>query len=93
MSEHFKEAKGYDLYANAAELFREVGLETVVQTYVGNQSWGTPQQLLEKLEERRRLLGGFEMLVIPRYGGMDGDSAEASLRLFAKDVLPEVQSW
>ena len=34
-----------------------------------------------------------EMLVIPRYGGMDGDSGEASLRLFASDVLPEVQSW
>ena len=93
MSEHFKDVRGYDLYANAAELFRQVGVEPAVQTYVGIQAWGTPQQILEKLEARRKLLGGFETLVIARYGGMSGDLAEASLRLFAEQVLPELHGW
>jgi alkanesulfonate monooxygenase SsuD/methylene tetrahydromethanopterin reductase-like flavin-dependent oxidoreductase (luciferase family) len=93
MSEHFKDVRGYDLYANAAELFRQVGLEPAVQTYVGIQTWGTPRQILEKLEARKQLLGGFETLVIARYGGMSGELAEASLRLFAEQVLPELKSW
>jgi hypothetical protein len=93
MSEHFKDVGGYDLYANAAEVFRAAGMEPAVETYVGIQTWGTPRQLLEKLEERRRLLGGYELSLIARYGGMDIADAEASLRLFAGEVLPEIQAW
>jgi alkanesulfonate monooxygenase SsuD/methylene tetrahydromethanopterin reductase-like flavin-dependent oxidoreductase (luciferase family) len=93
MSEHFRETKGYDLYANAADAFRAVGMEPAMNTYVGIQTWGTPVQILEKLEARKRLLGGFETLVIARYGGMPVADAEKSLRLFAARVLPEVHSW
>jgi hypothetical protein len=88
MSEHFRKTKGYDLYANAADAFRAVGMELAMNTYVGIQTWGTPLQILEKLEARRRLLGGFETLVIGRYGGMSLEDAEKSLRLFAGKVLP-----
>jgi len=93
MSEHFRATKGYDLYANAADAFRAVGMELAMNTYVGIQTWGTPLQILEKLEARKRLLGGFETLVIGRYGGMSLEDAEKSLRLFAGKVLPEVHSW
>lgn len=93
MSEHFKDVKGYDLYANAADLFRQVGLEVSLQTYYGIQTWGTPEQILQKLEQRKELLGGFETLVIPRYGGMSVEDAEGSLRLFSQEVLPELRSW
>ena len=93
MSEHFKEVKGDDMYANASELFRQIGLDPAAQTYNDIQTWGTPQQILEKLEARKKLLGGFETLVIGRYGGMGGDDAEASLRLFAEQVLPEIRTW
>ena len=93
MSEHFKDLKGYELYKDAADLFRQGGLDLSLQTYYTIQTWGTPQQILEKLEQRKRLLGGFETLVIPRYGGMPLTDAEASLRLFSEQVLPELQSW
>ncbi len=93
MSEHFKDAKGYDLYANAAGLFRQLGVEPVLDTYVGIQTWGTPEQILTKLEQRKQLIGPFEMLVLGRYGGMPVDEAEASLRLFAEQVLPELHAW
>lgn len=93
MSEHFRETKGYDLYANAADAFRAVGMEPALHTYLGIQTWGTPLQILEKLEARKRLLGGFETLLISRYGGMSVEDAERSLRLFAGKVLPEVHSW
>ena len=93
MSEHFKDVKGYDMYASAADLFRQVGVENSANVYNGIQTWGTPQQILEKLEARKKLLGGFETLAIARYGGMSFDDAEASLQLFAEKVAPEVRSW
>jgi hypothetical protein len=93
MSDHFKDVGGYDLYASAAELFRAAGIEPAVATYVGIQTWGTPQQILERFEERRRLLGGFEVSLIARYGGMAVEDAEGSLRCFASQVLPELQGW
>jgi alkanesulfonate monooxygenase SsuD/methylene tetrahydromethanopterin reductase-like flavin-dependent oxidoreductase (luciferase family) len=93
MSEHFRGTKGYDLYANASDAFRAVGMEPALNTYHGIQTWGTPLQILEKLEARKRLLGGFETLVIARYGGMSFEDAEKSLRLFAGKVVPEVRAW
>ena len=93
MSDKFADVPGYALYANAAELFRQVGIEPAVASYLGVQTWGTPRQIIEKLEQRKKLLGGFETLAIGRYGGMPFEQAEASLRLFSERVLPEVHSW
>jgi len=93
MSDHFKDVKGYDTYASASELFRQVGLETAARTYCSVNSYGTPEQLLEKLRRRRELIGPFELNLISSYGGMSPDEAEASLRLFATEVLPELQRW
>ena len=91
MSEHFKEVKGYDHYAKSRDLFAEVGLETAVKAYCDVQTWGTPAQILDKLNRRRELLGDFELNLIVNYGGMTFEEADSSLRLFAKEVLPELQ--
>jgi hypothetical protein len=93
MSEHFSKTRGYELYANASDAFRAAGMEPAMNVYIGIQTWGTPLQILERLEARKRLLGGFEVLVLARYGGMSLADAEGSLRLFASKVLPEVQAW
>jgi alkanesulfonate monooxygenase SsuD/methylene tetrahydromethanopterin reductase-like flavin-dependent oxidoreductase (luciferase family) len=93
MSEHFKDVKGYDYYGTAGDLFREVGLETAVETYCDVQSYGTPEQLLEKFRSRRQLLGEFELSMIVHYGGMPFDETKASVELFSREVLPELQKW
>jgi len=93
MGEHFKKAKGYEHYATASDLFRQVGLETAAKAYCAVQTWGTPQMILEKLRWRQELIGGFELNLISNYGGMPFEEAEKSIRLFASEVLPEVQSW
>ncbi len=93
MSEHFKDVKGYDYYGTAGDLFREVGLETAVETYCDVQSYGTPDQLMEKFESRRGLLGDFELSMIVNYGGMPFDEMKSSVELFAKEVLPQLQKW
>jgi len=93
MSEHFKSAKGYDYYATAGELFREVGLDTAVQTYCDVQTYGTPEQIVDKLRKRRRLLGDFELNMIVNYGGMPFNEMRDSVELFAEEVLPELHTW
>ena len=93
LSDHFRALPGYQLYADASEAFRAVGLETAVRTYCGVQTWGTPAQILEKLRWRRELIGEFELTLIAHYGGMPVEEAERSLRLFAEEVLPEVRRW
>jgi hypothetical protein len=55
-------------------------------------SWGTPDKILRGLEERRELLGDFELNVAFRFGGTPYDVCERGLRLFAKEVLPVLKA-
>jgi alkanesulfonate monooxygenase SsuD/methylene tetrahydromethanopterin reductase-like flavin-dependent oxidoreductase (luciferase family) len=50
-------------------------------------------KLLRELEARRAVIGEFELDTAFRFGGIPYDTAEKSLRLFAKEVLPVLQSW
>ena len=56
-------------------------------------SWGTPDKILRGLEERRKLLGDFELNVAFRFGGTPMEISERSLKLFADEVLPVLKSW
>lgn len=48
---------------------------------------------LSRGSERRELIGDFELSLIVRYGALPIEKAEASLRLFAAAVLPELHRW
>jgi alkanesulfonate monooxygenase SsuD/methylene tetrahydromethanopterin reductase-like flavin-dependent oxidoreductase (luciferase family) len=93
LSDHFKALPAYQMYANASEAFKLVGAEVAARTYCGVQTWGTPEQILEKLRWRRELIGDFELALITHYGGMSAADAEASMRLCAEAVLPELHRW
>jgi len=91
--DHFKKMKGYGDYATNAALLKDIGLQDAANGFTDINTWGTPKQILEKLEQRRRALGPFDLTVQVSYGGMTHENAEKSIRLFAKEVLPEFQSW
>jgi hypothetical protein len=67
----------------------QVGTLGIFRDYLGREE----RQILERFEERRRLLGGFEGSLIAHYGGMAVEDGEGSLRCFASGVLPELQGW
>ena len=92
-NDHFDSIKGYDDYASGAEQLRETGNEAAGEAFVDINTWGTPQQILEKLESRKKALGDFDLTIQVSYGGMTLENAEKSIKLFAEKVLPEVQSW
>jgi alkanesulfonate monooxygenase SsuD/methylene tetrahydromethanopterin reductase-like flavin-dependent oxidoreductase (luciferase family) len=93
MGEHYASAKGYASYGAAAAAMREAGLEKIVEAYVAQQIWGTPDQMLRRFEERRAFLGDTGVLACFRFAGMPYDVAERSCRLFAREVMPVLKSW
>ncbi len=93
LGDHFRTVKGYDAYQQKAEIARSAGLEGAVEGFMKAASWGTPDKILRGIEDRRRLLGDFELNVSFRFGGTPYDVAERGLKLFAKEVLPVLKSW
>jgi hypothetical protein len=91
--DHFKRMKGYGDYATNAALLKDIGMQDAAKAFTDINTWGTPKQILEKLDKRRQSLGDFDLTVQVSYGGLTLENAEASMRLFAKEVLPEFQSW
>ena len=53
----------------------------------------TEAALIETYRKRWELLGPFEAAPAFRFGGIPFEETEASLRLFAAEVLPELRSW
>jgi alkanesulfonate monooxygenase SsuD/methylene tetrahydromethanopterin reductase-like flavin-dependent oxidoreductase (luciferase family) len=92
LGEHFKTVKGYDAYQQKAEMARKGGLEGAVAGFMQAASWGTPDKILRGLEERRKIVGDFELNVAFRFGGTPYEVSERSLRLFAKEVLPVLKT-
>jgi alkanesulfonate monooxygenase SsuD/methylene tetrahydromethanopterin reductase-like flavin-dependent oxidoreductase (luciferase family) len=93
MSTHFATAKGYDAYAKKSELARSAGRDGLVKALLEVAVRGTPDQVLRAYEARRELLGDFELNSSFRFGGIPLAKAEASMRLFAKEVLPALKTW
>ena len=90
---HFAEVKGYDSYAKKVEVAKQVGLPGMVTGFMEAAVWGTPDRVLRKLEERRDLVGDFELATSFRFGGTPFEVARTGLELFGKEVLPVVRIW
>jgi alkanesulfonate monooxygenase SsuD/methylene tetrahydromethanopterin reductase-like flavin-dependent oxidoreductase (luciferase family) len=86
---HFEGIKGHERYAANAAYFREIGLEKAANDYAATALWGDPEQILGQIEEIRDVLGDFELSLAPSFGGMPYEQAQASLELFAREVLPK----
>lgn len=91
MSDHFKKAKGYESYGSAVDLLRDVGLDAMGDAFLSMQVWGTPEQIVEKIEARRAAIGDFDLNVCFRYSDMPYEDVEKSLTLFGREVLPAMR--
>ena len=91
LGDHFKE--GYEEYGDAADAMRDMGIDAIADGYLENQVWGTPQQMLEKFEARRKIIGDFDILLVTRYAGMPFEVCHRTHDTFAKQVMPELRSW
>ena len=93
MGDHFQHTKGYDAYAKASVVLNKIGASGFLDGFMKASTWGTPDAVLRSLETRRELLGAYELGTTFRFGGIPFALAEASLRLFTKEVLPVLKTW
>ena len=93
MGDHFQGMSGYESYAGAAGALRRMGESGFLEGFLSATAHGTPEQILESYRARWELIGPYEAAPAFRFGGIPFDEAEASMRLFAAEVLPELQSW
>ncbi len=93
MGDHFATTKGYAEYGETAKAMQAAGVEAIADAYVAGQVWGTPQQILDKIQARRQVVGDYDAMLCMRFAGMPYAALERSLRIFAKHVMPELKSW
>lgn len=86
--------KGYELYAEGSKVLRKLNHDEKRAAALSVALYGTPAQLLEKLRERRKVIGHpYDMCIAVNTGDMPVEVAEASLRLMGKEVIPVVRRW
>ena len=93
MGDHFEGLKGYDAYASAARGPPADGRDRVHEGLPRGDCLGHARADHRDLPQRWELIGPFEAAPAFRFGGIPFDEAEASVRLFAAEVLPELKSW
>ncbi len=65
----------------------------MIKAFVAANVWGTPTQILEKYEARRKIIGDFQACAIFSFSGMSYETASESMRVYAEKVMPELRSW
>ena len=68
------------------------GAEKMTEFYIGLQPFGTPEQVYDKVKAFCDLVGADGYTGVFRFGGMPPEEAERSMRLFAAEVMPELQA-
>ncbi|MEV7863005.1 LLM class flavin-dependent oxidoreductase [Streptomyces hirsutus] len=88
---HFDNISGYQSYAEMANAMVSAGKEAAAEGYWAAQLVGTPEQIVERIKERVEVFGDYNQNCGFTYGRLDHGKAEASMRLFAEKVLPELR--
>jgi alkanesulfonate monooxygenase SsuD/methylene tetrahydromethanopterin reductase-like flavin-dependent oxidoreductase (luciferase family) len=90
-SDFLGKTKGYEYYGKMAEKINTYGTDKVKDFFMNLQVWGTPEQCYEKILDVRERVGNEHFVGVFSYAGMPWDEAERNLRLFARNVMPDLQ--
>jgi len=92
VGDHLGKTKGYESYAEMQrKTSAEGGVDAMTDFFMNLQVWGTPEQCFEKIMDIQRRTGAEAFNGVFSYAGMPYDLAEANLRLFAGEVMPELK--
>ncbi len=91
--EHLKHTKGYEAYGRLQDVVNsDGGADAATEFFLAIQVWGTPEQCFERIMRIRSITGMDAYNGIFSYAGMPWDDAERSMRLFAREVMPELKA-
>ena len=89
---HFREAGGYEHYAELAERRVARGETSFIEASARTQVFGTPDQCYEQLRSIQELTGAREFVIVFKYGAMPLKVAQRSMHLFAEGALPRLHA-
>jgi alkanesulfonate monooxygenase SsuD/methylene tetrahydromethanopterin reductase-like flavin-dependent oxidoreductase (luciferase family) len=84
---------GYEFYASISRYIGRHGSEGAVEDFVNLMPWGTPEQVLEKLDHIRETIGMAGFTPSLCYGGMPYEEAERNIACFVDQVMPTLKEW
>ena len=84
---------GYEFYASIARYIGRHGADGAVADFVDLMPWGTPEQVLEKLDYIRETIGMAGFTPSLCYGGMPYEEAERNIACFVDQVMPTLKEW
>ena len=73
------------------EMVNKVGGRGVADFFLNLQVWGTPEQCYEKIMDIRSKVGNDAFVGVFSYAAMAYEEAERNMRLFAREVMPELK--
>jgi alkanesulfonate monooxygenase SsuD/methylene tetrahydromethanopterin reductase-like flavin-dependent oxidoreductase (luciferase family) len=88
-SNHFGGIKGYEHYKDISSV---ITVEGMSHAWVENCIWGTPEMCIQKLQRLCQAFRPEEFMLTGRYGSMSKADADASIELFAREVMPTIQA-
>ena len=60
--------------------------------FINQAAWGTPAQVIKKIQGRRDVIGDYSVMFSPTWGGLPYDLAHESMKLVSEKVLPELRT-
>jgi alkanesulfonate monooxygenase SsuD/methylene tetrahydromethanopterin reductase-like flavin-dependent oxidoreductase (luciferase family) len=90
-ADHFGKAKGYEYYETMSKGLQAAGKDAATEYFLNFQVWGTPEVCFNKIDEIRQKVNADHFTGVFSYAGMPYEIAEENLKLFAKEVMPELK--
>lgn len=86
------EVPGYEYYARLREGIERRGLDTFARFLAELQIVGTPDEVVDGTVDKIRALDAGGVINVFGFGGMPREVAQASLDLYAEEVLPRLKA-
>ncbi len=91
--DHLKNTPGYEFHGQMYDLLnRPNGPQRMTDFFVDIQVWGTPEQVVERIVTIQDNTYNDAFMGVFSYAGMPSEEAERNARLFAAEVMPELQA-
>jgi alkanesulfonate monooxygenase SsuD/methylene tetrahydromethanopterin reductase-like flavin-dependent oxidoreductase (luciferase family) len=90
--DHFKNSKVYQSYGDDIDIYEKTDFSVLMNAYIDCNLYGTPEQIIERVERRRAIIGDYEQNICVKFGGNTQESAINTLELFMGKVLPALRA-
>ena len=92
VGDHLTKMRGYESYKGMQERMNAPGgVDQMVDFFLELQVYGTPEQCHNKIVATADKLGAEAFMGVFSYAGMPYEMAEQNMRLFAREVMPELK--